>query len=303
MTIVINSINDNPMEGEILATDLVAGCFSVPVTERDKDACCSCSFVCGCDYTEYAFAGDTDYKSDRTQRFFSKVLNSDTVVIQLWKGSKKITDITDNTYGTYYNNVGINQKYDGVEIEWKRVFDLHGGGIYQIKFEAQIAGIEIKRETHNFLVMEFNPCIAAETVRIEAVIDSNLQGIFNYDGMNQRLWVRVKAKLFGKQFSIEDEEYVDGSRNLVDYQTKTPTSHDLLVKDCPGALRDLILFEIMVAEDLRVSDYSLPFIESIVSMPFKRDEYSEIDYTENGSKANFTIKLKNRKDLPIGRIQ
>lgn len=299
----IELANTTPMDLSVLAVaSQNIDTLTAPLTDRSKDDCCSCSSSCGCVHTEYAFAGASDYESDRTQRFVQKQLATDIVLIELWKNDIKVADITDDTYGTYYNNVGVNLNITGCEIEWASVYAALGGGIYKIKFDVVIAGISFIRETHNFRVMPFDVCAAQDTIRIEVIINENIQGLFNYAGMNQRLWTRVNGTLDTKQPKIEDNEYLTGSRDLKDFQTKTPTTYQMQIKDLPSPVFNMVVYEQLIAGEIYVSDYSLPYFESLVSLPLKRSDYGDVIYTNRNTKASIDITMKPRKDLPLGRM-
>lgn len=304
--ITLTTPNSKPGSLEILAVaEETNVSLKVPFEERDQDSCCSCGFVCGCEYVEYAFGGSNDYETDKTVRFFKKEVASDTVAMELWKNGAKLADLNTDTYGTYFNGVGPDDLYVGYEVNWKTVLDAGGAGagIYQIVTNLDIAGVAFTRNSHKFRCLAFDECKAEGTVRIESRLDKNIDDVFNYDGLNQDVWVRVKGKLLDKKASPEDSEYENSQRRVIDYQSKTNWTYLLVVNSVPSQVYNLILQELLVADDIRISDYSLPFFESYKSIELKRDSYEDPVWSDNGTKASFNVRMKTRENKPLGRYQ
>lgn len=206
--------------------------------------------------------------SDKTDlsAFIALEVQATSVVFELLDGAcNVIAVLDDNTYGVFFpkgfapGNDFFQQQYIGFRVQWRKVLDLQGPGLYQIRVTTNWKEI-VKTEIVNsclFDLCQFTDERADETVRIETIQNGKIIGEgLDFIGLNWRQQYRIRGFFGHKQRSIVQDSYLNKSRT--EKQIQDTLIHDYMLE--PYLLNTCLRFlidQIMLANDVIISDYNL----------------------------------------------
>jgi hypothetical protein len=233
-----------------------------PVTDVDTQI----STILGgeCSYLEYALADtvDTDnYKNDTSSFLFRKIDNSDTITVQLWKNGAKVSDVTDNTYGTYYPNFPTQLLYVGFVVDWRKVLIAQGSGCYQIKADKTLLGENSTFESRKFQLLPYSEFNSRNTVRIETYQTGNIvKSEFDYTNLIAGGWkqsFRINGFFGLRSDVLEVENYFDSNYNIEQIKTKNTPEYILETKILPSVISNLLVNDNILANRFIINDYNV----------------------------------------------
>jgi len=188
-----------------------------------------------------------------------------TVEYILMNGScNEIAVLNDNTYGTYYPQgflliasgfTFIQNLYLGYKVDWQKVLQLHGDGLYQIKKKIT-NGLNIT-ETKSCLfdLCQYSDARADETVRIETIQNGKTGFGIDYRGVNWDQQIRFPGFFGNKQRRLEQDDYLDKNRRVTQIQDTLIHEFTLEPYLLPHCMREFI-DEILLANNILISDYN-----------------------------------------------
>jgi len=161
--------------------------------ERDWDLRC-----CGENIVMASLTDSSLDKNDMTAFIFKMTRADDLFEIELYKDGVKIDDITDDSYGRYWNVGDITEYADqvllcGIELDWNKVLAAHGIGNYYLNFLINL----IDYPSYVYRLYEFDIKKLNGYVKFESYMNGLLlRKRINYRDLNIRHTQRLKG-VFG----------------------------------------------------------------------------------------------------------
>lgn len=253
---------------------------TVIVLPEQEDLVCSCDFVSySCDYEELAFAYPLDeldtYRNDFRRILITLLDDSSSYEFFLVGSDNVETPLVDGTYGTLFD-LGFNASQPlkaGYEIEWLKVFNLLGGGIYTIKIIQTDLGTPITVESHNFRLMLFSELASQGTVKIKTNQKGvNLRGD-DFTGMEWVKMNRIHAEFGNESQQNEILRLKDGNYKDFDVQNEYFYQYTLSTDLLPSTIADSILNSDTKTDEIFISNYDV----------FAYRQYRDLEVVAEGS--------------------
>lgn len=232
---------------------------TAPVEDNPFKKCCY-------DLNVFADSSDTDeYKNDNSN-VIKIIPQQYTITMKLQKlVSGTWTDqatLNDNSYGTYYAQgfeTKGNNDYIGYAISWRTVLSAFGVGRYRIEFDAG-SGDAIYSEEYCLRV--FTQAAADRSVRIKylwnsVIGDADQTKQRDFSGLNWWNEIRLQPAIFGEKkatFEVETVRYQTGKERAVKKSFKE--EYLLLIKQLPSELHDVVLNDILLSDEIQITDYN-----------------------------------------------
>lgn len=256
------------------------------------------SSICGtckdkCEYKEIVFASDNDspIEKDFSDFLFQKLSNSDTITFELYKNGNKIADIINNdVHGIYYDGFTNQPLYIGLLLDWTKIFNLYGGGTYQLIANLNILGTPSTFESRFFYLYKYDTELAHRTVKIESYQAGNIIGSeFDYTDLIEGGWyssIRVKGTFGEKSYPKEVDSYLNTSYVQVQNREQIIPEYTCRIDFVPDTVATIVNQQQSLANEIFITDYDinasvqyrqLPVtIESIETEPFDFGLYKYI---------------------------
>lgn len=301
--LIIDLPNTNPLsDGEGLAIKLESQNLA-SVSELIQNNIDYCQYEC--EYIEPVFAnvGGDWWENDKNSFLFQKVVSADTITIQLWKGNEKVADISDDTYGTYYSSFTNQPLYRGFIVEWEKVFDEEGAGLYQIKADLDIMGNASTFESHRFQLLPYSDILANGTVRIESYQTGNiLASEFDYTDLLDGGWYnsfRIKGFFGFKTPKLEIDNYLNQDYKQEQIQDKVSTEWTLETNLLPSYISNVLAYDNILANKLLITDYNIFNTEIFRRIEVYPQEFGDVSHYANNRNTKFIIIFTNKIDNNI----
>ncbi|MBV6646366.1 MAG: sigma-54-dependent Fis family transcriptional regulator [Cyclobacteriaceae bacterium] len=209
---------------------------------------CPCDFRC--DFEEKVFADDDNdgIKNDFSDFLFKKTTASDTILIELIKNDIVVVQISDDTYGLYYDGFAAQPLYVGWQADWTAVFQTFSGGRYQVRVTTTILGEESVFLSRYFRLNTFDILSADKTVKIESFQSGNLENSeFDFTDLIDGGW---RSSILDMNLTKGENDGSDGLRNMRLISENSPSTEiipitaygeiDLVVKSMKLGARDFL---------------------------------------------------------------
>ncbi len=253
-------------------------------------------------YREKAFVldGGEWWQNDVKSFLYKKVIATDTIEIKVFKDGVEVATITDDTYGIYYPSFTEQTLYVGCLIEWVKLYNDFGIGIYTVEAHKTILGEEEIEYSHNFDVKLYSDLRANHTVRIETYQTGNiLRSPFDYTNLITGGWyqsLRIDG-YFGTNIpKLDIDNYMNSSYEVLQIRDKVINEWTLQSQLLPIFISKPLIYDYILANKILISDYNY-FNEDI----YRRLQVYCKEITNkkefSGSKnAIFTLKFSDKKE-------
>jgi len=250
--------NDRPMAVTELSTKIDTITFSNPV-EFSPLEFCFCDYQC--EYIEKAFADDgvDTYKNDYTPLIVELPTNSDSVTFTLIQPDGTETTLVDSTHGIDYPLGSFTDQplLAGFRVQWWKIFNLFGGGKYQIKVTRNIFGGDFDSLTHKYRVMKYSVHAAKGTVKIEGNMSGCFENGLKYPANGWEQSIRVPG-FFGNPEDVYTISNVpSNSRKTTQIQDRVHSEYLLSMRNIPMSIKDKLGKNMFMANEVFISDYNL----------------------------------------------
>jgi len=204
--ILVTQTNTTPITLNGFAISQPSNPLVIPIVPEVEG--CDCS---DCEYYEYAFKGVDEDTNDTTSILITYPKTPTTKEYKLVKDGTDI--IIDNTIAEIFlrGTMSVEDK-EGFIIDWGKVYDLHGSGVYYVVVKYNMLGVDYETKSHNYRVMPYNKDIAEDTYRIEFIKDGYFEDGRDYSGLNWIEKTRLNGYFGNKKSEIEIDSYINGSR-------------------------------------------------------------------------------------------
>ncbi|MBU3681644.1 MAG: hypothetical protein FGM16_06870 [Flavobacterium sp.] len=176
-----------------------------------------------------------------------------------------VASMTGSTYGT---NIAFGSypqcpSYRGYIVNWGKVLNIHGAGLYRVQISCSFAGTEYCRNSPAFNLREFDCRFADQTVKFDAKLTGqigshNVQGaITSLCGFDFVDSIRLPG-YFGRELIGEYLQVYNEFQNGVQQQVRNEAiqTFQFFSKLWPKEYHDRLKTYGMMADVLRVSDYN-----------------------------------------------
>lgn len=207
----------------------------------------------------------------------------------------KQADLIDDTYGTFFDlREKDNIKPYGYKIEWYKVLDTFGIGVYRMKFDNAL----IAQFSDEFCLRIYNECLVDHTVRFTTVRNSLIGGEnptlqFDFAGLMWHDQFRLPNSIFtDKKANHESEELKLNSGQMKDVSKGFRENWMLKCDKLSKLMLDVILYDLKQNDLAWVTDYNaLNFYRNINDLPVKVDEDFDPQYGRSESTTSLTMKF------------
>lgn len=303
--IEINISNSNPstyIKGQTVK--LSAPIVTTPDPPIAGDFC-SCKIEC--EYYEKAFhyTDDSEYRNDKSSFLFAKQKASDSILIELFKNDVKVADLNNDDNGVFYDGFTEKPLYVGYLLNWRNVYENHGNGLFQVKANSDILGVETVYKSRKFILSLFSDLNANGTVKVESFQTGNIVGSqFDYTDLLDNGWYesyRIKGFFGDKTPALEQDNYLDANYKALQIQDKNNPDYILRSKYMPAEVANNLFYENTLANTILISDYNVlnhelynqlsvipsEFTTSNNNKTMVRQEWKFKDRVQNNIKRNF----------------
>jgi len=189
-----------------------------------------------------------------------------TAVYKIYKDGVLKATLTGSTYGVDYpfafDSIGV-QKFVGYKVEWYKIIDLYGEGIYQIALvvtDAMLGNTTTYSDEYN--VCLYRADRAEQTVRIDWWQSGTIGSMFNqklqkqYSDLYWHNQIRLPA-FFGYPTTEgvkENVQYWNGQREWT--KDEQEPMYVLKTRRIPYNLQTLLRVEIMTSDKCLITDYN-----------------------------------------------
>ncbi|MDB4261722.1 hypothetical protein N9878_02515 [bacterium] len=276
-----------------------------PISEVQELDFCFCGVDCADEYTEKALvsASADEYENDKSSFLFRKLVETDAIALEIWKGGVKQADIIDNSFGSYYDSFTSQPLYVGVVIDWKAVFTAFGYGYYTIRAERTQFGVSVPFTSRNFNVLPYSPELANGTARIETFTTGNiLRSEFDYMDLVEGGWyqsIRIKGEFGKKTPTYVSDSLLNSQRQVLQVQPSIEFDYVLSTDFLPQAIRSIIINDQMLNNNMLISDYNLLSDAIYKQVPLVLEAFEDTSFA--GRETGYTIKFKDRVQNQILR--
>jgi hypothetical protein len=219
-----------------------------------------CLCASGCEYVEPVFAknGGEWYENDASSFLYQKLIAADTITLKLYKAGTELATITGATYGTDYPTFTAQPLYVGYQLDWEKVFNLHGAGWYEVKAEKVILGTSSTETSQKFRLLEYSDEAADGTTRIETYQTGNiLSSSFNYSDLVVGGWYqsfRINGRLNSPDPKIETDRILDENYEQDQVNDQIYKEWILETKQLSSQIGNQILYDNSLANKYLVTD-------------------------------------------------
>ena len=162
---------------------------------------------------------------------------------------------------TFYTNPS-NQNLIGYEIDWNKVINTLGEGMYQIKCVATtIFGATITQLSDTYCLAQYTESRAENTVRVEyyntgILGDKNDEKIKDFGTLSWYNQHRFDGSFIFKSSEIKEDDiiYSNGQRKYVELDQEP--EYTLELKPIPAFKHDVLRMEIIMADSILITDYN-----------------------------------------------
>ena len=256
-----------------------------------------------CDYEIMAIAdaNSTDrYKNDVLMHFDKAQTRLGTVTFYLVEEDGTEHEITDGTYGLFYElgDITYLPNISAIQLHWRNVLILLGEGCYRIKTViSQLVGEPIVKYTCCYKLQQYSCEIVQKTVRITSVQNGNFQDLgINFKGTDFTGDIRFEATFGKEQIEIDSTMYVGTNDvkklNRQDQKSTFTLESKLLPHIC--ITHPLIKYHLRGTE-LYVTVYDkYNHRQDYITYPVFFDSVEEFKYFDYNTNAKLTLSFSER---------
>lgn len=268
------------------------------VVVPDNVLFCPCDFRC--DFEEKVFASDVGdgIQNDISDFLVQKITASDTVLFEIVKDNSILAQISDDTYGSYYDGFDNQSLYVGWLADWTAIFNAFSGGRYQIKITTTILGETSEFFSRYFRLNTFDILSADKTVKIESFQNGNLENSeFDFTDLLPGGWPS-SIRLFGQfgrmQPTLERDIYQDTSYREIQNRDTVVREYLLNANLVPESIYNRITTKDLLANEILITSYDVLQELKYEKYPVVAESYNEARYDDLGN-THFEISFSDRQ--------
>lgn len=259
---------------------------------------CPCDFRCDFEEKVFADSENDGIKNDITDFLTKKITASDTVKIELLKGNVIKAEITDDTYGTFYDGFDTQPLYVGWQADWTAIFNAFSGGRYQVRITTVILGETSEFLSRYFKLNTFDIISANNTIKLETLQNGRFEnGEFDFTNLLPGGWP-TSIRLFGEfgnmQPELERDIYLDSSYRNVQNRDTVVREYKLKANLVPESIQSRIATQDVLANEIFITAYDVLQELKYEKFPVVPESFNDTRYDGLGN-THFEITLSDRQ--------
>lgn len=272
---------------------------------------CHCDFEC--EYEEKVFANPDgeDYQNDQTYLIDEVVDDTGgTILFQLFKDNKLLTDIVDDTLGRYYplgsienTETAVHATKSGLRIDWKNVYNIYGIGQYYIKVTVSNFGQDFEYQTVKYNLKFFNTRQANNTFVLRVVQNGYILNGLDLSGLNWNFQHRISGKLITDTPTFEKTPFLNSDYVEKQNQAQTIENYKLHCDFIPSAISQPIIKNYSLANDIFVTDYNIWNNQHLqyneIGLVF--EGFEEVETFDKSRNGNYILNMKEKRQDTLKR--
>jgi hypothetical protein len=259
---------------------------------------CPCDFRCDFEEKVFAHADDDGIKNDYTDFLFKKITAGDTITIEIVKDGLILAQITDDTYGTFYDGFTAQPLYVGWQADWTAIFNAFSGGRYQIRVVTTILTVESEFLSRYFRLNTFDILSADKTVKIETKQRGSIANTgFDFTGLVEGGWpssIRLTGEFGRMQPGLERDIYQDQSYRDIQNRDTVGREYKLKADFVPETIQNRIATQDILGNEMFITSYDVLQDLKYEKYPVSPESFSDVRYDGLG-RTYFEITFSDRQ--------
>jgi len=202
-----------------------------------------------------------DLRNDYSSFYHQRQLSNETVDFFLFEyATNTETLLNTDTHGTYFDFGSFSQNLDfkGYLVSWKKVLTELGEGSYKIIKRQNIAGVDVETESLVFTLMQYSDRLADHTVRMDIVMNGNLQKLsVDFTDMQWKHSIRVPGFFGNREPQYEENNLVSRFFERRQISMQQTNEYKFQTNQVPRCVTFEIWDFFLFANDIYFSDYNL----------------------------------------------
>ena len=267
----------------------------LPVTARE----CLCPSF-SCDYQTPVFASQVRsdaYANDTSSVLMRKFRAADSIAFSLEKAGVKVADLDDDDLGQFFGAFGTGGLFVGFIVDWRKVQQTHGNGLYQVITDATILGQSIEMASPQYRLLPFSDEAADGTVKIEVRSNGVVEGL-NLDYRNTVVggWpesVRVRGRFGYLEVQYNEDEIVDSNYQRLQITPSIERLYTLKTEFIDERTLALLSESAALSANIRITDYNSDNSAIYERKAVVFSEVEEIGHYDTSKKVWLNVKFKD----------
>lgn len=225
------------------------------VPDRGFKECCYDNLVLG-------HLTDSKYQyNDFNSFYFKKQMHSDDcdfVLVEISTANEY--SLNDGTYGQYWDfgDFQMQPNLTVYKVEWRKVLDILGTGLYQIKKVMTVAGIQFEELSNTFHLEHFSNELADKTVRLDSVMDGKLVHLdVDFKGTGFTTSIRTQGYFGNRNPEYTQDNLVKRNYDTVQISMSQENEYQYQTSLLPVCITEEIYDFMLFGNKLYMNDYNL----------------------------------------------
>lgn len=238
-----------------IAYSLMVKLPEIAQPDRGFKECCYDNLVLG-------HLTDSNYSyNDFNSFYFKKQTPSDScyfVLIEL--SSNDEYAFNDDTYGQFWDfgDFQTQPNLTVYKVEWRKVLDVLGTGLYQIKKVMTVAGIQFEELSNTFHLEHFSNELADKTVRLDSVMDGKLVHLdVDFKGTGFATSIRTQGYFGNRNPEYAQDNLVKRNYDTVQISMSQENEYQYQTSLLPVCITEEIYDFMLFGNKLYMNDYNL----------------------------------------------
>jgi hypothetical protein len=308
----LTNSNPMPLDGFLYQEQFGVSSFIEQTPSSVITNLSSCSGSCGCDScnTENLVLAETVFssnlKNDKT-KFFGIALNDSGVVKYfLQKSGLDIFEITDSSFGELLpaGSFTSQLKLSTLYLEWDKVLQSYGEGLYSIRVETNALGGGTVSETSQKYTLKIYAENRAEgTVRFVWTQDGLiLDNQIDFSGLDIEQEIRLKGNIgYNNEAEILVNEFETSAHNFEQNQDQVIFNYSFQTEPISFFNSNILLKDLIIGNKITVTSYNYFNHWVLTEAELKAATIEEVKDLPFNKCAIFKIKFAERKRNTIKR--
>lgn len=225
-----------------------------PEPDRGFKECCYDNLVLA------SLTSDKYHHNDFNSFFFQKQISTDEcdfVLIELSTGDEFA--LNNGIYGQFWDFGDFTEQPNLTvyKVEWKKVLQVLGSGLYQIKKEITVAGMTFTELSNTYNLEQFTTSKADETVRIDCVMDGKLIHLgVDFKGTGYSTSCRTKGYFGNRNPEYEQDNIVKRNYEPIQISMSQENEYHYQTGLLPVCITEIIYDFILFGNKIYLNDYN-----------------------------------------------
>jgi len=308
----LTNSNPMPLDGYLFQNQFGVSSFVAQTPSSVISSLSGCGCSCSCDScnTENLVLAESVFtsnlKNDKT-KFFGIALNDSGVVKYfLQKCGLDIAEITDSSFGELLpaGSFASQLKLSTLYLEWDKVLQSYGEGVYSIRVETNaLGGGTVDEISQNYTLKIYADNRAEGTVRFAWTQDGLiLDNQIDFSGLNIEQEIRLKGNIgYNNEAEIVVNEFETSSHSFEQNQDQVLFNYTFQTEPISFFNSTILLKDLIIGNKITVTSYNYYNHWVLTEAELKAESIEEVKDLQFNKCAMFKIKFGERKRNTIKR--